>query len=42
MLLKVRKSKASGNVRIPGSKSHTIRALFSQALPRENPKSKAL
>lgn len=32
MLLKVRKSKASGNVRIPGSKSHTIRALFFASL----------
>lgn len=28
MLLKVRKSETCGSVRIPGSKSHTIRALF--------------
>jgi len=28
MLLKVRRSETSGRVRIPGSKSHTIRALF--------------
>lgn len=32
MLLKVRKSKTSGTVRIPGSKSHTIRALFIASL----------
>ncbi|HOM03741.1 MAG TPA: 3-phosphoshikimate 1-carboxyvinyltransferase [Acetivibrio sp.] len=32
MLLKVRKSKVKGNIRIPGSKSHTIRALFFASL----------
>ena len=32
MLLKVGKSKISGKVRIPGSKSHTIRALFIASL----------
>ncbi|HHV28739.1 3-phosphoshikimate 1-carboxyvinyltransferase [Acetivibrio mesophilus] len=32
MLLKVRKSKTNGNIRIPGSKSHTIRALFFASL----------
>ena len=32
MILKVRKSKASGRIMIPGSKSHTIRALFLGAL----------
>lgn len=32
MLLKVNKSKTSGRVRIPGSKSHTIRALFIASL----------
>ena len=32
MLLKVRRSKTSGTVRIPGSKSHTIRALFIASL----------
>ncbi len=32
MRLKVRKSKVGGNIRIPGSKSHTIRALFMASL----------
>lgn len=32
MILKVRNSKVSGNVKIPGSKSHTIRALFLASL----------
>lgn len=32
MILKVRKSKMSGTVKIPGSKSHTIRALFMASL----------
>ncbi|MCD4669719.1 MAG: 3-phosphoshikimate 1-carboxyvinyltransferase [Actinomycetia bacterium] len=32
MLLKVRKSRVSGKVKIPGSKSHTIRALFIASL----------
>ncbi len=32
MILKVKKSKVSGNVKIPGSKSHTIRALFMASL----------
>lgn len=32
MFLKVKKSKVSGRVRIPGSKSHTIRALFIASL----------
>ncbi|MEN2774341.1 3-phosphoshikimate 1-carboxyvinyltransferase [Acetivibrio clariflavus] len=32
MILKVKKSKVSGKVRIPGSKSHTIRALFLASL----------
>lgn len=32
MILKVKKSKVSGNVIIPGSKSHTIRALFLASL----------
>lgn len=32
MLLKVKKSNVSGRVRIPGSKSHTIRALYISAL----------
>ena len=32
MLLKVEKSKISGRVRIPGSKSHTIRALYIASL----------
>lgn len=32
MLLKVKKSKTFGTVRIPGSKSHTIRALFIASL----------
>lgn len=32
MLLKVKKSDVSGNVTIPGSKSHTIRSLFIAAL----------
>ena len=34
MLLRVRKSKASGRIMIPGSKSHTIRALFLGALAK--------
>lgn len=32
MLMKIRKSKTSGKVNIPGSKSHTIRALFIASL----------
>lgn len=32
MILKVRKSKISGKIKIPGSKSHTIRALFMASL----------
>jgi len=32
MILKVKKSKVSGKIRIPGSKSHTIRALFLASL----------
>ncbi len=32
MILKVKKSKVSGNVKIPGSKSHTIRAIFMASL----------
>lgn len=32
MLLKVRKSQTGGSIRIPGSKSHTIRALFLASL----------
>jgi len=32
MILKVKKSKVSGNVKIPGSKSHTIRSLFMASL----------
>ncbi|NMB33453.1 MAG: 3-phosphoshikimate 1-carboxyvinyltransferase [Clostridium sp.] len=32
MFLKIRKSKVSGRVKIPGSKSHTIRALFLSSL----------
>jgi 3-phosphoshikimate 1-carboxyvinyltransferase len=32
MLLKVGKSKVSGRIRIPGSKSHTIRAIFISSL----------
>ncbi len=32
MILKVRKSKMSGTLKIPGSKSHTIRALFMASL----------
>ncbi|WP_010247221.1 3-phosphoshikimate 1-carboxyvinyltransferase [Acetivibrio cellulolyticus] len=32
MILKVRKSKVNGRVKIPGSKSHTIRALFMASL----------
>ena len=32
MILKVKKSKVSGKVKIPGSKSHTIRALFMASL----------
>lgn len=36
MLLKVRRSEAGGRVRIPGSKSHTIRALFIASLAYGN------
>ncbi len=32
MILEVRKSKVSGKIKIPGSKSHTIRALFISSL----------
>ncbi len=32
MILKAKKSKVSGKVVIPGSKSHTIRALFIASL----------
>ncbi|HHW32128.1 MAG TPA: 3-phosphoshikimate 1-carboxyvinyltransferase [Clostridiaceae bacterium] len=34
MLLKVRKSSVSGRIRVPGSKSHTIRALFIASLSK--------
>ncbi|HHX18029.1 MAG TPA: 3-phosphoshikimate 1-carboxyvinyltransferase [Clostridium sp.] len=34
MLLKVRKSSTSGRIKIPGSKSHTIRALFFASLAK--------
>jgi len=34
MILKVKKSKVNGNIKIPGSKSHTIRALFMASLAK--------
>ncbi len=34
MILKVRKSNTSGKVKIPGSKSHTIRGLFFASLAK--------